>query len=152
MASHWWSQRKCVILQSASMTGSPGAPQSAQASLPGICRSSAMIARDSSWRPLSWRWSWSPPSAVFRASSLLFCSTDTQLKHRYTYRNCKCNSSRRDGDGIFLPLQYKSFKFTQKITSDPPCVLPVCPLLSSNASFVSYTSHLPCFKLWYFPL
>ncbi|TNN30906.1 hypothetical protein EYF80_058942 [Liparis tanakae] len=55
--------------------------QSVQASLPGMCRSSAMIPRESSCSPLSWRCSWSPTSAVFRASSLLFCSTDTQLRH-----------------------------------------------------------------------
>lgn len=58
----------------------PGAPQSAQASLPGMWRSSAMMPRESSCSPLSWRWSWSPPNAVFRASSLLFCKTDTQLQ------------------------------------------------------------------------
>lgn len=60
----------------------PGAPQSAQASLPDICRSSAIMARESSWSPLSWTWSWSPPNAVFRASSLLFCSTETQLQRQ----------------------------------------------------------------------
>lgn len=41
-----------------------------------------MMDCESSCRPLSWTWSWSPPSAVFRACSLLFCSTDTQLKGR----------------------------------------------------------------------
>lgn len=67
---------KCIKI----LFSKPGAPQSQQASLPGRFLRPEITARTSSCRPLSWNWSWSPPRAVFKASSLLFCSTDTHLQ------------------------------------------------------------------------
>ncbi len=67
---------KCIKI----LFSRPGAPQSQQASLPGRFLRPEITARTSSCRPLSWNWSWSPPRAVFKASSLLFCSTDTHLQ------------------------------------------------------------------------
>ncbi len=67
---------KCIKI----LFSRPGAPQSQQASLPGRFLRPEITARTSSCRPLSWNWSWSPPRAVFKASSLLFCSTDTHLR------------------------------------------------------------------------
>lgn len=59
--------------------GSPGAPQSQHTSLPVILCTSEMISLVSSWTMLFSPVLSSPLNALFRASSLLFCSTDIHL-------------------------------------------------------------------------
>lgn len=64
----------------------PAAPQSQQLSLPLILFTSPTMALVSSWMMLFSPSFWLPLKALFNASSLLFCSTDTQLQNIWNYQ------------------------------------------------------------------